>query len=243
MVPFPRSQGLFVSVLIPTRGRVPWLLQAVDSVYSLAVNKDQLEFILKVDDDDHDTIAAAERLAGLVNLRALVSPRGNGYHDMHHWVNQMAGMATGDWLFLINDDVRVITQDWDHVLLHCGVPNCWHRQMDFFMLVAPTVGRPQAQEFFFLRRKVFEVLGHVSLNPHNDNWIYTVMSNLASVYQVPVMIDHFSDRIDDTIRRESVEAYKTTSPALRDRDSIGQKLEDACRLYRHICLQEKRSGQ
>jgi hypothetical protein len=115
MNPFmPRGAGPLVSVLIPSRGRLSGLLQAIDSLWSLAEDKSLVEFLIKIDDDDHETIdgvmALRERTAGVLALSAMVSPRGNGYRDLHHWVNSLAAQACGDWLFVFNDDSKMATQ-------------------------------------------------------------------------------------------------------------------------------------
>src|SRR5262245_57155345 len=83
---FPRSDNPFVSILIPTRGRSQALCEAIDSVYSLAKDKSLVEFVLKVDDDDRETIKTANRLTGMLGVSTIMSPRGKGYRDMHLWI-------------------------------------------------------------------------------------------------------------------------------------------------------------
>ena len=53
---FQRGEGPLVSVLLPTRGRVDGLRIAIDSLHSLAEGKFNIEYLLKIDDDDADTI-------------------------------------------------------------------------------------------------------------------------------------------------------------------------------------------
>lgn len=94
---FPRGNGPLVSILLPTRGRVQGLLTAIDSLYSLANNKSNLEFIFKADDDDKETINIIHKISELIpNCKSIVSPRGRGYMDLHIWINQMCSVATGD---------------------------------------------------------------------------------------------------------------------------------------------------
>ncbi len=230
---FQRGNGPLVSVLIPTRGRPLDLCESIDSIYSLAMDKNHLEFILKIDDDDTETIRVAERLEKILPLKKIVSPRGNGFHDMHHWVNDMCRLATGDWLFLFNDDARMLTQDWDKPVLLVGTMGPWEGIDDLCLLVAFTQGRPFAQEFVMLRRKTFNILGHFSLSPHNDNWIYSIMKFASMSLFVDIYIDHRSDTIGDQTRQESEEAYKTTIDTLNSLEARRSRFLDLHTILKH----------
>lgn len=238
----PRGPGPLVSILLPTRGRPGHLYHAVDSLYSLAKDKGNLEFIFKADTDDPETIDAVEKLAVIPGLKVknIISPRGNGYFDMHHWVNDMARQATGDWLLLFNDDARMTTQDWDTALMHIGTGMPWFGIADVCLIMAQTIGRPFANEFIILRRKTFEILGHISLSPHNDNWIYGVMEFLRVRLTAPIHIEHLSEKIGDAIRESTVEAYKTTTISLNSIESKGLQLEDVAKLYNYLVDFESR---
>ncbi|MCG5625754.1 hypothetical protein LLG31_25710, partial [Klebsiella pneumoniae] len=80
-------------------------------------NKDCLEFIIKVDADDECTIALVDELKKQFCIYAIISPRGRGYHDVASWVNQMASVAKGDWIFVFNDDSLMRTENWDLLVL------------------------------------------------------------------------------------------------------------------------------
>lgn len=232
---FKRGPGPLASILIPTRGRKQWLCEAIDSVYSLAKDKTLFEFVLKIDDDDVETIEVSERLAKVLPIKTKISPRGNGYYDMHHWVSDMCDLAEGDWLFLFNDDARMATNEWDQILLNCQInPIAWHGISDICLLIAPTITRPNAQEFFFLRKKVYDILGHIALSPHNDNWIYNVMHFLVSAFTIQIRIDHFSEKATDDIRKESKEAYAHTLPTLNSIEAIRNKVVDAQKLISYM---------
>lgn len=240
---FPRGPGPLVSIMIPTRGRPEHLLAAIDSAVSLAVDSSRLEFLLKIDDDDAPTIQTADRLMASfpsLKIRVVVSPRGRGYHEMHEWINQLAAQADGDWVFLFNDDARFKTPEWDALLTVMGTKNAWVGIGDVCLLVAPTIGRPMTQEFFFLRRKVVHLLGHLSLSPHNDNWIYTVMKFCGCTMQCPIEIEHLSDVIADEIRDSTVEAYRTTSRTIESIEARRQMWLDANTLLCHLEKMERK---
>jgi hypothetical protein len=231
---FPRGVGPLVSVLLPTRKRVRGLVAAIDSLYSLAKNKSNLEFILKIDDDDAETIELFHKLQSILPVKSIISSRGNGYHDMHHWVNQMSALATGDWLFLFNDDALMGSQDWDEMLLYIGVHNWWGIP-DICCISVETVNSPGSQEFMFLRRRVFELLGYYSLIPHNDTWIKTLMPMVSAFISFPlIQVVHQIKEYDDDVRREGIPARETTQYTVDNGPMKLRKLQDALKLQRYI---------
>jgi 2-polyprenyl-3-methyl-5-hydroxy-6-metoxy-1,4-benzoquinol methylase len=234
---FPRTPNCpLVSVLIPTRGRPAQLCQAISSIYDLAQDKSLVEFILKIDDDDLETIECAKNLASALPLKAIVSPRGNGYHDMHTWVNTMSEAATGDWLFLFNDDARMATPDWDQLVLKLSLAAVnWHGVKDVCCIPIPTAGSEYAEEFMFLRRKVTTILGHYSLIPHNDTWIKTLMRMVnSSFFFDGIVVNHLVKETDDVIRKEGLPARQTTQYTVDGAAYNVKKLEDALALQKYI---------
>lgn len=234
---FPRDDGPLVSVLIPTRGRPKHLCEAIDSVYSLAQDKSLIEFILKIDDDYLETINVSNRLSAVLPLKVVVSPRGNGYHDMHHWVNDMCAIATGDWLFLFNDDARMTTENWEQSLLQLVILRPGDNESrfdgnDVCSLVVHTEDRPQATEFMFVRRKVYEILGHYSLWEHCDAWMNSVMSSINSSFVFPsISIKHLDNTIIDNTREDVEKAYiesgnMITTKLIKERIKDSEKLID-----------------
>lgn len=230
---FPRGAGPLVSVLIPTRGRVPYLLQSVDSLWSLAMDK-EIEFIFKADTDDEPTIAAIKHLSNIVPVKALVSPRGNGYKDLHVWVNEMAAMAEGDWILVWNDDAVMKTVAWDQMIRYCGTSRQWEKCWDVCLLVMATIGRPVAHEFVLVRRKVYEILGHLSLSQHTDNWLYSVLKHVEAVLHIPVFVNHFSHMMTDDTRKNSEEAYKTTIETLNSFSGRRERIADMVKLLDYM---------
>ena len=84
-------QSPFISILISTRKRVTFLERAIASIWGRAVRKDLLEFVVKVDDDDDETVRFLEKSASMgVLIKGIKSPRGQGYLDLGTWVAQEA---------------------------------------------------------------------------------------------------------------------------------------------------------
>lgn len=244
---FPRGPGPLVSVLLPTRGRPDHLYQAVASLFATSQDRDLAEYLIKADDDDLPTIDLVQGMIkdGLKG-KLLVGPRGRGYLDMHHWVNDMVREAQGDWLFLFNDDARMVTSCWDQVLLNAGVGrDCpWHGVKDVCMLVAPTVGRPDAAEFNFVRRKLVDIMGHYALNPHTDNWIYSVVCSVHAAFRLNVEVQHLSNSEhmeEDDVRREVLKAYEVAGRDLNSIREMRQKQVDVGKLIDYIEAHKERN--
>lgn len=231
---FPRGNGPLISVLMPTRGRPGHLLEAVDSMWSLAIDK-SIEFVFRADDDDEETLKVLKLLEDVVPCKMLIGPRGGGYHDMHHMVNEMSAAAEGDWLFLANDDCRMQTVGWDLVVALVGTSKPWPGIYDVCLLMFRTVNRPFANEFPLLRRKTFEILGHFSKSQHNDTWIHTVCHSVLGVcLYTPVFVRHLSDTIGDKTRQESEAAYATTIHTLTSFEGKRNRIADMIRLLDYM---------
>jgi hypothetical protein len=106
-----------ISVLIPTRLRPVRLKQSVDSIRSLARYPDKVRPLLFADDDDSTDYSAYEFVRN--------GPRW-GYGGLHcymnslsRWARELDGSEPG-WQVPWNDDLTMVTQDWDEKLLAYG---------------------------------------------------------------------------------------------------------------------------
>jgi hypothetical protein len=223
---FKRGKGPLVSVLLPTRGKIGSLCEAIDSLYSLAVDKSLVEFCLKIDDDDEETINVINHLAKIIPIKTIISPRGRGYTDFGQWVNDLCAMSTGDWLYIFNDDARMRTIGWDQLLLNSEIMCPRPGAEDVCLFVTPTINRPGAKEFMFLRRTVYEILGHWALGPYVDHWIYSVMSYIYAAYDFIILVEHFVDSGNSSIDYIAAGEAMASNKAIRERLSDANKLMD-----------------
>ncbi len=231
---FPRGNGPLVSVLLPTRGSPELLTRCIDSLISKATDPRCLEILLKLDYDDQPNIACAQRLASNYSIRigAVVTVRGSGYYDIHHYLNNLAVAAKGDWLFIFNDDATIVTQGWDDLLRDCGTPMCWHGcPADVMMLSCEMLGKPNANDFFLLRRKTAQLLGHVCRSPGGDVWLSRLLGILASHARIPIEVDHQRDP-ERQLRHQEPPAW--VGPLMMSTQMLSLQMADALRLLGHI---------
>ncbi len=218
-----------ISVLIPTRQRVRLLAGAIDSVFALAGSPERIEVLLRVDDDDAQTQTYAGEIGSVYPVKCLVAPRGDGYRAAHTWINDLCAAAIGDWLFVFNDDARILTPGWDDVVRAIRKETLGVE--DDVLLVIPRVyHRPHSHEFFLVRRKVYEVLGHLALDPHVDTWIITIMVMLQRAFTCHVDLCHYTDRMADAVAQERRVGGVETMRALRSPAFVEAKLADLAKL-------------
>ena len=188
---FKRGPGPLVSFLLPTRGRPEQLKRAVASLYDNALSRDSLEVLIKLDDDDPESLEAARCLVSTYpNINVGSGPRGNGYHDLHHWFNDMAYGAHGDWLFIFTDDAVMKTEHWDQVLQSVGTKAPWPAMDDVCLLAPHVPSNPKGCDFPVLRRNTHRILGTFGPTPFVDAWLRTLMTFTGAMLQPPIDIVH-----------------------------------------------------
>jgi Glycosyl transferase family 2 len=168
-----------ISVLVPSRERPEALARSIDSL-----GEGDFEVLVRVDEDDPRR-DGYDQFPGLV-----VGPR-HGYAALHHYFNELAERARGDWLVIWNDDAIMQTPDWIEVVrsfdgkMAVLNPNTNHDNWKIDMNVFP-----------IFPRKIVELTGHLSLNNHNDTWLEFVGRDAGIMVRVPITILH--DRADLT---------------------------------------------
>lgn len=170
---------MLISVLVPSRQRPELLRRSIDSLGS-----GDYEVLVGLDDDD-------PRLDDYVGIGTCVIGARHGYRSLQTYYNALADRARGDWLLLWNDDCIMKTPDWIEVVrafdgqMVVLNPNTNHDNWKIDMNVFP-----------IFPRKLFELMGHISLSIHNDSWIEFVARDAGIMTRVPIMIVH--DRADLT---------------------------------------------
>lgn len=194
-----------ISVLVPSRNR-PTLLR--ESLSSLGYG--DFETLVYIDNDDPSRREYME----VPTTYTLVGKR-HGYPGLQHYINELCKLASGDWLFLWNDDALMKTPDWWKKVPETDKPE-----------VINFDANPLNNLFPLVSRQMYETLGHFSLSPHNDSWVQDIANKLGIHTHVPgVEVYHRRMELNDKTKFETQSAYATTSPAydgmweLRDKDA------------------------
>lgn len=177
-----------ISLILPTRKRVPLLKKSIDSVVKRTSSNCELEFVFGIDDDDPESLEFVNSFEHPKKI--WVTPR-LGYSRLHDYINHLSKMCTGEWQILWNDDSIMITPNWDkRILPYEGqtvvlCPNTNMKSHETGMNIFPIVSSD-----------IPRVLGHFSLNRHNDTWMQ-VIAELLDIHRFP-NIFVFHDRADLT---------------------------------------------
>lgn len=189
-----------VSILIPTRTRPESRLEEVIEK-SIGNSKvpEGLEFCIKVDSDDLAALNMSERLAAKYkdcsSFKITVLDRGQGYLDMPRYINELASIASGDWLWMLSDNAWPVTQNWDYFLENWFPPSATYIGCQDVCLFSPIATmengfRIPISPCPFIRRKMFEVLGHITLLPSWDMWLNSVAWLTGTLMTVPIQLEH-----------------------------------------------------
>ena len=164
-----------ISVLLPSRGRPDALRESVTGLLGMAARPENVEIIVAADPDDLATQQVRPPRTGM-----LVAPERYGYANLHVYMNVLASVARGEWLFMWNDDCQMLTRGWDEVI--CGEPPG---------ILWPAVNyAPGINTFPVIPAAWVKTLGHVSLDQSADMWWHDIGEITGTMRKIPVSIHH-----------------------------------------------------
>jgi hypothetical protein len=200
-----------VSVMVPSRGRVAHLAKSIDSLRNLATDPKRFEVLVWADDDDQPTMDFVYSPGFIYPsgplTKALIGPRGRGYADLHSFYNRLCGIASGRFLFLWNDDAEMTTTGWDaEIAKHDNGKPCY-----ILSGLKDTRGRDNWL-FPIVHRSWFDTMGHFSMSPHNDTYIYNAFTPYPHLFRPSqIVIQHNAlQMLHDTTSREAQQWWPTT---------------------------------
>jgi len=186
---------ILVSVLLPTRNRIPLVKRTVESLLSNSDNPGQIEIMIAYDEDD----ANSHEYFNSAQWSDLIDRFGShtqvcccpcwGYSGLNFYYTAMAKQSQGQWLMVWNDDAVMLTPDWDQHLA---------AEQDYVGLLHMTTENfKKTLTLFPLIPKVWiELFGEISLHQLNDSWIQDICHEAGAVKEIPVSVFH--DRFDVT---------------------------------------------
>lgn len=200
-----------LSIIYPTRKRFDLFVKSTDSLIQKCSDLNNLEVLVAMDNDDIDTISKTEEYIKDKPFIKIYTSERHYYKNLNLYVNEMAKLATGDYLLLWNDDCLMETDHYDLVM---------DKYLDKFMVVNPLVvnhteycRQENRMLFPIIPRKWVELTGRWSNSGACDSWIELISNELhISLYEDDIKIYH--DRFNltgnnlDEIYTESVDDKK-----------------------------------
>lgn len=166
-----------ISVLIPSRHRPAGLAAATASLAESASGGPRaVEYLIAADPDDPDTARIAH----------FTAPERWGYNQLHLYWNELARLASGEWLMLWNDDTLMRTRGWDQIIESHRPAILWPRLNHL----------PDGLQFPAWPRSWAGTLGYVSPCMHPDTYLQALGNHLGRLDHIPVEVFH--DRPDVT---------------------------------------------
>lgn len=101
------------SVILPTKNNIPGLMGLITSFIDKAKDKDCVEFLIAPDIGDPQLNDIKESVKGYPVKVYETHPTDNFNRDYWNW---MTFKSHGDRVWCMNDDVVMLTQDWDEII-------------------------------------------------------------------------------------------------------------------------------
>lgn len=108
---------MICSCLIPSRARINRLFAAIHTIRESAADQNSFEILLRLDEDDADSLKYRATLEQFSNVRIFIGPRHQGYQSLETiFYTELAAIAKGAWCWFLLDDVIFGGRDWDRKL-------------------------------------------------------------------------------------------------------------------------------
>jgi len=107
------SYKKLIGIMLPTRKRVNLLRECLNSFNAKTKNKSSVEILLKIDDDDQETIDFINSYQSEIEIKTIISDRGNGYGSLNEYYNSLAQISEAEFLMVGNDDGEMMTDNWE----------------------------------------------------------------------------------------------------------------------------------
>lgn len=163
-----------VAAIIPTRKRLPRLLKTLDSIMSTATDKDCIEAVLRVDEDDFETLTGFPS-QNYPWVKIVKGPRYTGYTSMGKFVTEACAATDATWCLLIDDDSWLIGKGWDEKLRNIPTTGFLAQAM-IYNLGHSTYFYPESSPVgLFFPNQCWKLTGQEELSSPADIMIYDAM--------------------------------------------------------------------
>lgn len=169
-----------IGVMIPTRKRVQLLKECLDSFNKKTFNKSLVELLLKIDNDDIETIEFIKNYKSEIDLKIIVNDRKNGYGSLHEHYNSLAQISESEFLMVFNDDIEMLTDRWESEFIPysgknyiLSVHNLRIKNGQTFPIFEGYMGNPSIPADFYYELKT------LSHHPMLDDWWQNISNALG----------------------------------------------------------------
>lgn len=174
-----------ISVILPSRGRPDRLKKMYASLVKNAIKPSRMEIMVAVDEDD-------EKMTNFPALKYMSMFRTLRRRSIADYQNWLWAKSSGDFFFILNDDVEVVTKGWDEIIvkrmspLSYGLTSPCPYYSEF-----PVIGKLGAERLGYLMPPQFRSHGA-------DSHIYRVFLNAKLIVDLRDLSIYHKLVYDDT---------------------------------------------
>jgi hypothetical protein len=188
------------SLFLNSRKRPWYLTNFLNSVDQNTFDKKSIEVIIRYDLDDQETEGLASKDFG-IKTKFIKGPRPE---NLHVSLNEIAKASNGENLFVCNDDISILTKDWDQIALQkiekYNTDTCNSDGIYYCRTLCNSVDRDVTAgycSFPIISKKATDLLGFFMYDAFRslggDSSIYRVYSGAGRVLDLTdIKIDHIS---------------------------------------------------
>ena len=231
-IPSPRfvDERKLISVLLPSRGCPREWFETIYNLMEKYEVPERIEILLCLDGDDpasHTVVERARNAFGeTINVHALIGTRGSGYASLHKYIEELCAVSRRQFLFFFSDDAVMETGSWDTQVSRFCDEFCALRCSN------PGLGVDRTS-FPIVHRKVYEIIGHFSLNAMIDGWMQKIARGAGIKKNLPVRISH-KDCRGATFLEANRSAKTTILPHWKSAEVSNSLAADLQRVRRYL---------
>lgn len=232
-----------ISVLCPTRKRVPLLQKMIESAVGTSSQQFLIEFCLYIDCDDTSYVSFLESQTINYQIKYLSGPR----LPLTSMINSLLTIASGDYIFGGSDDIIFRTQNWDKLMV-----NKISEYKDKLLLVYPDDGaityKKNVATLMMVHRNWINLFGYL-LTPMMPNygaevWQTAVAKKSGRLCSMPgILVEHMHFRQkkgeNDSVYEDRSKRNQIFSPKRLYRKLSEERRRDELLLLRAV---DRKSG-
>jgi hypothetical protein len=218
-----------ISILLPTRGRPELLNRCIQSALETAKIPSDIEFIIRIDDDD----LSYKDLPKIHNIKVFIGPRQNLSQCF------LYEKARGPIYMIANDDIVFCTKGWDEIVI-----KEFEKYPDKIAIIYGDDKNLQHKRptFPFIHKNWITVTGQL-LPPYFsgdfvDTWFEEIATEIDRLVNVDIVIEHlhfaFNKREEDSTDKEKWEKHFKDDMPKKFEDTRSERKESAKKLLEYM---------
>lgn len=198
-----------ISIFLNSRNRVIYLRSLLDSIELNSYQPSGIEVLIAIDKDDQNSIIFSKIDNGYsFNIRYFINEIRPT--NLHVSINRLAKESIGNYLFVLNDDTKILNYGWDKEINKVDHNKILYlRTMDNS---CDKVNDKMYASFPILTRKAYACLGYFMSEKFvglgGDAHLWRIFNSINRIVDVDVHIDHIFHRtINDVINPDDTAKY------------------------------------